>query len=107
MKSSTESASSDSLELIASRLAELGHPTRLALFKYLVKAGTKGAPVGEVQQVLAIPGSTLSHHIGKMVKVGLLKQQRESRTLYCIPQFDALLEVVNFLQDECCINECC
>ena len=95
------------LEVIAARLAELGHPTRLAIFKHLVKSGSSGAPVGEIQQVLDIPGSTLSHHIAKMVKVGLIKQVRESRTLYCVPQFQALMDVVSFLQEECCINECC
>ncbi len=95
------------LETIAFRLAELGHPTRLAIFKHLVKAGMKGAPVGDIQQQLAIPGSTLSHHISKMVKVDLIKQVRESRTLYCVPQFQSLMDVVEFLQEECCVNECC
>jgi hypothetical protein len=29
-------------------------------------------------------------------------QDRESRTLYCKPQFDLLNEVVEFLKSECC-----
>lgn len=93
------------LESIAARLAELGHPTRLSIFKYLVKAGHDGAPVGEIQQQLDIPGSTLSHHIARLVQVGLVKQQRDGRTLYCTPQFGALEEVVLFLQEECCGGE--
>jgi len=92
---------------IAERIAELGHPTRLMIFKYLVKFGLKGVPVGEIQQQLGIPSSTLSHHIAKMVKVGLIKQIRDSRTLFCVPQFNSLNEVVTFLQEECCINGCC
>lgn len=95
------------LILIAERIAELGHPTRLLIFKHLVKAGHKGSPVGVIQEELQIPASTLSHHIAKMVKVGLVKQVRESRTLYCQPQFDCLTEVIEFLQEECCVNECC
>jgi len=93
------------LEAIAARLAELGHPTRLAIFRYLVRAGRSGAPVGDIQQELAIPASTLSHHIAKLVSVHLIKQVRESRTLYCFPQFESLLEVVSFLQKECCVND--
>ncbi len=93
------------LALTASRLAELGHPTRLNIFKFLVKAGHQGMPVGEIQQQLSIPGSTLSHHIAKLVNVGLIKQVRDSRTLYCVPQFDALAQVISFLQLECCVNE--
>ncbi|AEF56262.1 MULTISPECIES: ArsR/SmtB family transcription factor [Marinomonas] len=94
-----------SIEVIAEKLAELGHPTRLAILKHLVKAGNTGAPVGEIQEQLDIPGSTLSHHISRMVRVGLVEQVRESRTLYCFPKFDALNEVIHYLTDECCINE--
>lgn len=93
------------IETIAERMAELGHPTRLTIFKLLVKYGTSGVSVGNIQQAIGIPASTLSHHIAKMVKVGLINQVRESRTLYCVPCFEALDEVINFLQDECCINQ--
>ncbi|MCW8878488.1 MAG: helix-turn-helix domain-containing protein [Kangiellaceae bacterium] len=99
--------SDNRLVQIAERIAELGHPTRLLIFKHLVRAGHNGSPVGAIQEELQIPGSTLSHHIAKMVKVGLVKQVRESRTLYCQPQFDSLSEVIAYLQEECCINECC
>jgi DNA-binding transcriptional ArsR family regulator len=94
-----------SLETIANRIAELGHPTRLEVFRYLVKSGNSGSPVGEIQEALGIPGSTLSHHISRMVKVGLVEQVRESRTLHCFPKFEALNEVVDFLTDECCVND--
>lgn len=93
------------LNIIAKRLAELGHPTRLTIFKLLVKSGTSGVSVGSIQQEINIPGSTLSHHIAKMVKVGLISQVRESRTLYCFPKFEALNEVISFLQEECCVNQ--
>ena len=37
-----------------------------------------------------IPGSTLSHHISALVSVGLVKQNRESRTLMCVSQYAML-----------------
>ena len=101
-----EKAVNDRVEVVAARLAELGHPTRLAIFRLMVKAGESGASVGEIQQNIGIPGSTLSHHIAKLVKVNLVKQVRKSRTLYCVPQFAALLDAVDFLKEECCTN-CC
>lgn len=107
MNMNTKNDESRRLLTIAERISELGHPTRLMIFKQLVKAGRTGVPVGVIQEELNIPGSTLSHHIAKMVKVGLVKQVRESRTLFCFPQFDSLMEVINFLQEECCVNECC
>jgi ArsR family transcriptional regulator len=94
-------------ELAAKRLAELGHITRLSIFRYLVKVGTGGAPVGQIQAELDIPGSTLSHHINRLVSVGLIRQVRESRTLYCIPQFKVLKELIEFLLAECCTEGRC
>lgn len=91
----------------AKRLSELGNSTRLAVFRYLVKAGFDGASVGEIQKELNVPGSTLSHHISRLVSVGLVKQTRESRILYCIPQYDALNELIDFLQKECCAGMKC
>jgi ArsR family transcriptional regulator len=94
-------------EIAAKKLAELGHITRLSIFRYLVKVGEQGAPVGQIQEELDVPGSTLSHHISRLVSVGLIKQVRESRTLYCIPQFDVLDELVEFLKSECCTEAKC
>jgi len=94
-------------EIAAKRLAELGHITRLSIFRYLVKVGDNGAPVGQIQQKLNIPGSTLSHHISRLVSVGLIRQVRDSRTLYCIPQFDVLDDLVEFLRSECCTEAKC
>ena len=95
------------LEIAAKRFAELGHPTRLAIYRHLVKGGQHGVPVGEIQAELKVPGSTLSHHISRLVSVGLVKQRRESRTLFCVPQYEELLGLIDFLKDQCCVNERC
>ena len=94
-------------EIAAKKLAELGHITRLSIFRYLVKAGDQGAPVGQIQEKLGIPGSTLSHHISRLVSVGLIRQIRDGRTLYCLPQFEALDALVEFLKSECCTGANC
>ena len=93
------------LEQAANALKELGHPTRLTIFKSLVKAGHDGLPVGDIQEALSIPNSTLSHHIAKLVSVNLIEQQRDGRTLYCIPQYKSLNALIHFLEDECCIGQ--
>ena len=94
-------------ELAAKRLAELGHNTRLLIFRYLVRVGDEGVPVGQIQSQLGIPNSTLSHHINRLVSAGLIRQVRESRTLYCVPQFAVLQELIDFLQAECCTEGKC
>jgi len=93
------------IDKAAKRFAELGHKTRLAIFQYLVQGGHQGVPVGEIQAALEIPGSTLSHHITRLVSVGLVVQRREGRVLYCVPQYDELNSLIDFLKDQCCINE--
>lgn len=93
------------IEAAAAALKELGHSVRLTIFKLLVKAGNEGLAVGELQEELDIPNSTLSHHIAKLVSVGLIKQRRDGRTLFCIPQYNSLNELIDFLKDECCINQ--
>ncbi|KEQ12049.1 ArsR family transcriptional regulator [Endozoicomonas montiporae] len=93
------------IEDYAKALKELGHPSRLKVYKRLAKAGREGLPVGTLQKELGIPGSTLSHHISALVSVGLVKQQREGRTLYCIPQFKRFDALIEFLCEECCADE--
>ena len=90
------------LEQVAKALKELGHPTRLAIYKQLVKSGPQGIAVGQVQAELGIPGSTLSHHLSGLTSAGLIRQRREGRTLYCVAQYQQLETVIRFLQDECC-----
>lgn len=87
------------------KLAELGHQTRLEIFRYLIRGGRQGIPVGEIQSALDVPASTLSHHINRLVSVGLVVQRREGRVLYCVPQYEILEKLIDFLQEECCINE--
>lgn len=88
----------------ADKLAELGHITRLQIFRTLVKAGPEGLPVSDIQKKLKSPGSTLSHHISRLVNVGLLKQEREGRVLRCHAQYTALTQLMDYLSEECCAD---
>ena len=89
-------------EQAAKQLSELGNPHRLLAFRLLVKAGEGGLSVGDIQEHLQIPGSTLSHHISRLVWAGLVEQSREGRSLRCRTNFDAMRGLIGFLADECC-----
>lgn len=91
---------------VAKALKELGHPTRLSIYKSVVKAGHQGIAVGGIQAQLGIPGSTLSHHLSSLASAGLISQRREGRTLFCVAEYQCLEGVISFLQDECCADEC-
>ena len=90
------------VEDAASKLSELGHTSRLGIYRLLVKAGHNGMSVSEIQDDLDIPGSTLSHHLARLVRTGLVTQTREGRVLRCQAQFDELTKLIEFLESECC-----
>ena len=83
-------------------LEKLGNPTRLEIFRLLVRAGTEGLAVGELQAHLDIPASTLSHHVAQLVNVGLVAQEREGRVLRCQPNYRLMDALVGYLTEECC-----
>ncbi len=90
------------LENAASCLEALGSPTRLEIYRLLVRAGPGGAAVGELQERMGIPASTLSHHISKLVRVGLVTQQRQSRTLLCHANYERMNGLLAYLGENCC-----
>ncbi len=55
----------------ATRLEALGNPTRLQVYRALVRAGHAGMPVGKLQTKLELPASTLSHHLKTSLVVEL------------------------------------
>ena len=97
-----DASPSDELEAHARQLESLGNPTRLAVFRLLVKAGPGGLPVGEIQRRLEIAASTLSHHLAHLVQNDLVVQQREGRVLRCRPNFERMASLLAFLAEECC-----
>ena len=94
------------IEDAAARLEALGNPTRLKIYRALVRAGHAGMPVGRLQERLKIAPSTLSHHIKSLVSVGLISQVREATTLVCHADYDTMRGLVDFLVAECCADEC-
>ncbi len=89
-------------ETAAKCLSELGSPTRLAVYRLLVKAGPAGLIVGEIQRRLQIPASTLSHHIARLTWAGLVEQRRQGRRLHCVNKHQIMNDLLAFLTEECC-----
>ncbi len=92
------------LNLAAERLEAIGNPTRLGIFRMLVRAGGDGLPVGRLQQRLMLAASTLSHHLRVLIAVGLVSQERRKTTLVCRANFAAMEALVSYLVDECCAD---
>jgi DNA-binding transcriptional ArsR family regulator len=88
----------------AAQLEALGNPTRLAIYRALVRAGEAGMPVGRLQHKVGAAASTLSHHLQKLVQVDLVSQERQGTTLICRAEFQEMKALVGYLVDECCAD---
>lgn len=95
------------LEQAAKQLEALGNPTRLKVYRTLVRAGDAGMPVGRLQERLSIPASTLSHHLQRLIVTELVTQERQATTLICRANYPAMDSLVGFLVDECCVDAAC
>jgi ArsR family transcriptional regulator, arsenate/arsenite/antimonite-responsive transcriptional repressor len=91
----------------AGRLEALGNPTRLQIYRALVRAGKAGMPVGKLQAKLDLAASTLSHHLKTLLAVGLISQERQATTLICRTNYDVMRGLVDFLVAECCSDATC
>lgn len=89
---------------LAARLEALGNPTRLRIYRVLVRAGAPGLSVGRLQDRIEIAASTLSHHLQKLVLDGLVTQERQSTTLICRANFPMMRSLVDALADACCAD---
>ena len=92
------------LDDAAAHLEALGNPTRLKIYRALVRAGDAGLAVGRLQDKLKIAPSTLSHHIKTLMVVGLISQVRDATTLVCHANYDVMRGLVEFLVAECCTD---
>jgi DNA-binding transcriptional ArsR family regulator len=90
------------LEVHAEQLGALGHPARLAILRHVVQAGPEGAAAGEIQAKLDIPASTLSHHIDRLARCGLLEPRREGTYIYYSAVFASLRALTDYLWEDCC-----
>ncbi len=95
------------VDAAAARLEALGNPTRLQIYRLLVRAGEAGMPVGKLQAKLDIAASTLSHHLKSLLAVELIVQERHATTLICRANYDLMHGLVDFLVAECCVDAAC
>jgi DNA-binding transcriptional ArsR family regulator len=92
----------DQVMRYADMFAAMGAEPRLRIMQLLLTAHPLGLVVGDIQDELAIPASTLSHHLDKLKNEELVKVRREGTFLWYAANTEALQELLNFLYSECC-----
>ena len=90
------------LEEAAQGFAAVGSEPRLDVLLSLVRAGPEGLAVGEVQDRVDLPASTLAHHLRFLAAAGLIEQEREGRVVRSRAAFERIEQLADFLLRECC-----
>jgi len=78
----------------------LAHAGRLEVFFHLVKA-RREVPAGEISEALGLPGPTLSHHLDRLRRAGLVESRREARFVFYRVRRETVAELVRLLT-ACC-----
>ena len=94
--------SSERIARYADMFSAMGTEPRLRIMQLLLSAHPDGLVVGEIQEDLEIPSSTLSHHLDKLKNEGLVQVERKGTFLRYTANTEALREILQFLYAECC-----
>lgn len=102
MPSAAAKKNADQVARYADMFSAMGTEARLRIMQLLLSAHPQGLVVGEIQEELDIPSSTLSHHLDKLKGEGLVQVRRESTFLRYTADTEVLRELLQFLYAECC-----
>jgi len=86
-------------------LAALAQPTRLDVFRLLVKHEPKGLPAGDIAKDLAVPHNTMSSHLAILARAGLVSPERHGRSIVYRANLATLQSMTLFLLQDCCGGE--
>ena len=103
-----------------SALSALAHDGRLAVFRLLVKAGPDGMAAGDIARKLKTAANTMSAQLLVLSNAGLIRAQRDGRSIIYAADFDRMGALLLFLTEDCCggkpeicaplvqtVNACC
>ncbi|MEO0637946.1 MAG: metalloregulator ArsR/SmtB family transcription factor [Pseudomonadota bacterium] len=82
--------------------AALSQPTRLGVFRLLIKAGSEGMQAGAISDALNVRQNTMSTNLSRLVQAGLLRNQREGRAIRYFANMEGLRDLLSFLMEDCC-----
>jgi len=83
-------------------LSALAQDSRLEVFRLLVKAGPEGLPAGEIARSLETAPNTMSAQLLILANAGLIRSQRDGRSIIYSVDFPAMSDLLIFLTEDCC-----
>jgi DNA-binding transcriptional ArsR family regulator len=82
--------------------AALAQSARLRVFRLLVESLPLWLPAGEIAERAGLPPSTLSFHLDRLARAGLVRSHRRGRSIRYAADCQAVGELIGYLTDNCC-----
>lgn len=83
-------------------LAALAQPTRLGVFRLLMRTAPDGCCAGEIAAAIGVQPATLSFHLRHLEHAGLIRSRRSSRHIVYQADVAGARRLVHFLTEDCC-----
>jgi DNA-binding transcriptional ArsR family regulator len=83
-------------------LAALGQPTRLEVFRLLMRKEPEGLPAGAIAEAIGCPHNTLSTHLSILARSGLVKGTRDGRSIVYRADVEGIRALIAFMVTDCC-----
>ena len=80
----------------------MAHETRLRVFRLLVQAGPSGLTAGAIADKLDARQNTLSSHLAKLHRAGIVTNERDGRHRFYRADFEAISNLIVYLMEDCC-----
>lgn len=85
-----------------SAFAALSQPTRLDVFRLLVRTGASGMLAGEIGKALNVRQNTMSANLSILNTAGLIRSEREGRAIRYFADMEGIQGLLAFLMEDCC-----
>lgn len=82
--------------------AALSQPTRLDVFRLLIKAGDVGMSAGDISGTLGVRQNTMSANLSILARSGLIRSAREGRSIRYFADMQGMRGLLGFLMEDCC-----
>ncbi|MEO1041095.1 MAG: helix-turn-helix transcriptional regulator [Pseudomonadota bacterium] len=89
-------------EQTVAQLGAIAQSTRLAVFKTLIREGSKGMAAGVIATTLSVAPNTLSSHLGILQRSGLIRAERQGRSVIYSVDMEAVSGLIDTLVHDCC-----
>ena len=90
------------IESSVATLSALAQPTRLEVFRLLVRSEPDGLPAGEIARLLGVPHNTMSSHLNILNRTGLVTSERSGRSIVYRVDMSVVRGFFVYLLKDCC-----